>query len=127
MGSASTTLWSEGAEAVSRARLSVDAYRQVRGRLDLAATDLGPTELKNQIGPVSCRGVTAILRATSRRGPRPVMAAIARAASHRAAAEHHGKNDHTKGHEHSTEARKPSKAAGAAASDEAHAKSTSKR
>jgi adenylate cyclase len=27
--------------------LSEDAYRQVKGRLDLAVTDLGPTELKN--------------------------------------------------------------------------------
>ena len=27
--------------------LSEDAYRQVSGRLDLAVTDLGPTQLKN--------------------------------------------------------------------------------
>src|SRR5271165_5839377 len=27
--------------------LSEDAYRQVKGRLDLAVTDLGPTQLKN--------------------------------------------------------------------------------
>jgi adenylate cyclase len=27
--------------------LSEDAYRQVRGRLDLAVTDLGPIQLKN--------------------------------------------------------------------------------
>jgi adenylate cyclase len=32
--------------------LSEDAYRQVRGRLDLAVTDLGPTQLKNIAEPV---------------------------------------------------------------------------
>ena len=32
--------------------LSEDAYRQVKGRLDLAITDLGPTELKNIAEPV---------------------------------------------------------------------------
>src|ERR1700732_1694610 len=31
--------------------LSEDAYRQVRGRLDLAVTDLGPTQLKNIAQP----------------------------------------------------------------------------
>jgi adenylate cyclase len=32
--------------------LSEDAYRQVKGRLDLAVTDLGPTQLKNITEPV---------------------------------------------------------------------------
>ena len=32
--------------------LSEDAYRQVRGRLDLEVTDLGPTELKNIEEPI---------------------------------------------------------------------------
>ena len=32
--------------------LSEDAYRQVKGRLDLAVTDLGPTQLKNIVDPV---------------------------------------------------------------------------
>ena len=32
--------------------LSEDAYRQVKGRLDLAASDLGPTQLKNIAEPV---------------------------------------------------------------------------
>jgi adenylate cyclase len=32
--------------------LSEDAYRQVKGRLDLAVTDLGPTQLKNIVQPV---------------------------------------------------------------------------
>jgi hypothetical protein len=48
------------------------------------------------------------------------------AKSHRAAAEHHGKNDDLKGNEHAAEAQKQSKVAGAA-SDEAHAKSSSKK
>ena len=32
--------------------LSEDAYRQVKGRLDFAVTDLGPTELKNIADPI---------------------------------------------------------------------------
>jgi hypothetical protein len=32
--------------------LSEDAYRQVKARLDLAVTDLGPTQLKNIAEPV---------------------------------------------------------------------------
>jgi hypothetical protein len=48
------------------------------------------------------------------------------AKSHRAAADHHGKNDHMKGNEHASEAQKHSKVAGAA-SDDAHAKSSSKK
>jgi TolB-like protein/class 3 adenylate cyclase len=32
--------------------LSEDAYRQVKGRLDLALTDLGPTQLKNIADPI---------------------------------------------------------------------------
>ena len=32
--------------------LSEDAYRQVKARLDLAATDLGPTQLKNIVEPI---------------------------------------------------------------------------
>ena len=32
--------------------LSEDAYRQVKGRLELAVTDLGPTQLKNIAEPV---------------------------------------------------------------------------
>jgi hypothetical protein len=48
------------------------------------------------------------------------------AKSHRAAAEHHVKNDHMKGSEHAAEAQKHSKVANAA-SNEAHAKSLSKK
>ena len=32
--------------------LSEDAYRQVKGRLDLAVADLGPTQLKNIVDPI---------------------------------------------------------------------------
>ena len=32
--------------------LSEDAYRQVKGRLDLAVSDLGPTQLKNIAEPI---------------------------------------------------------------------------
>jgi hypothetical protein len=53
-------------------------------------------------------------------------AARSAAKSHRAGAEHHGKNDHVKGNEHAVEAQKHSKVA-SAASDEAHAKSSSKK
>jgi TolB-like protein/class 3 adenylate cyclase len=37
----------EGIAAPGSICLSEDAYRQVKGRLDLAVTDLGPTQLKN--------------------------------------------------------------------------------
>ena len=37
--------------------LSEDAYRQVKGRLDLAVTDLGPTQLKNIAEPVRAYSV----------------------------------------------------------------------
>jgi class 3 adenylate cyclase len=42
----------EGVAAPGTVCLSEDAYRQVKGRLDLAVTDLGPTQLKNIAEPV---------------------------------------------------------------------------
>ena len=42
----------EGIAAPGAICLSEDAYRQVKGRLDLAVTDLGPTQLKNIAEPV---------------------------------------------------------------------------
>ena len=42
----------EGVCAPGAICLSEDAYRQVKGRLDLAATDLGPTQLKNIAEPI---------------------------------------------------------------------------
>lgn len=51
---------------------------------------------------------------------------VSAAKSHRAAAEQYGKNEHMRDYEHASEAQKHSKVAGAA-SDEAHAKSSSKK
>jgi adenylate cyclase len=56
--------------------LSEDAYRQVKGRLDLAVTDLGPTKLKNIAEPVRAYslqvGVPAAARpARQARPPEP--------------------------------------------------------
>ena len=42
----------EGIAAPGAICLSEDAYRQVKGRLDLAAADLGPTQLKNIAEPI---------------------------------------------------------------------------
>jgi adenylate cyclase len=42
----------EGIAAPGAICLSEDAYRQVKGRLDLAVTDLGPTQLKNIVDPI---------------------------------------------------------------------------
>ena len=42
----------EGVRQPGAICLSEDAYRQVKGRLDLAVTDLGPTELKNIAEPM---------------------------------------------------------------------------
>ena len=50
--------------------LSEDAYRQVKGRLDLAVTDLGPTQLKNIAEPIRVYSL-ASRRAGRRRSPRP--------------------------------------------------------
>jgi len=56
--------------------LSEDAYRQVKGRLDLAVTDLGPTQLKNIAEPVRAYslqvGMPAVAKpATRARPPEP--------------------------------------------------------
>ena len=42
----------EGIAAPGAICLSEDAYRQVKGRLELAVTDLGPTQLKNIAEPI---------------------------------------------------------------------------
>ena len=42
----------EGVAEPGAIALSEDAYRQVKGRLDLAVTDLGPTQLKNIAEPI---------------------------------------------------------------------------
>jgi len=67
--------------------LSEDAYRQVKGRLDLAVTDLGPTQLKNIAEPVRVYslqvGVPAQAKPTTPAEPiapkkRPAMAPLVR-------------------------------------------------
>ncbi|WP_413993422.1 adenylate/guanylate cyclase domain-containing protein [Labrys okinawensis] len=58
--------------------LSEDAYRQVRGRLDLAVTDLGPTRLKNIAEPVRIYSVQVGVAAEA--GPAVVEKASAPAA-----------------------------------------------
>ena len=45
--------------------LSEDAYRQVKGRLDLAVTDLGPTQLKNIAEPIRVYSVQVGIHAQS--------------------------------------------------------------
>src|SRR6202020_3306394 len=53
--------------------LSEDAYRQVRGRLDLAVTDLGQTQLKNIAAPIRVYslqvGVPAVAKPAAPAGP----------------------------------------------------------
>jgi adenylate cyclase len=56
--------------------LSEDAYRQVKGRLDLAVTDLGPTQLRNIAKPIRVYslqvGAPAVARpATAAKTPEP--------------------------------------------------------
>lgn len=47
----------EGLSAPSAICLSEDAYRQVKGRLEVAVTDLGPSQLKNIAEPVRAYAV----------------------------------------------------------------------
>ena len=60
----------EGVSKPGTICLSEDAYRQVKGRLDLAVTDLGPTQLKNIAEPVRAYslqvGVPAVRRSSRR-------------------------------------------------------------
>jgi adenylate cyclase len=52
--------------------LSEDAYRQVKGRLDLAATDLGPTQLKNIAEPIRVYALDVGMPAVAKPAPTPV-------------------------------------------------------
>jgi adenylate cyclase len=49
--------------------LSEDAYRQVKGRLDLAVTDLGPTQLKNIADPIRVYSLEVGQAAQAKRAP----------------------------------------------------------
>src|SRR5208337_686662 len=51
--------------------LSEDAYRQVKGRLDLAITDLGPTQLKNIAEPVRVYSLRVGVAAQAKPAPAP--------------------------------------------------------
>jgi TolB-like protein len=49
--------------------LSEDAYRQVKGRLDLAVSDLGPTQLKNIAEPIRVYSLEVVAPAQARPAP----------------------------------------------------------
>jgi adenylate cyclase len=51
--------------------LSEDAYRQVKGRLDLAVTDLGPTQLKNIAEPIRVYSLEVGEPASAKPAPAP--------------------------------------------------------
>src|SRR5271165_19550 len=51
--------------------LSDDAYRQVKGRLDLAVTDLGPTQLKNIAEPIRIYSLEVGQLAPAKTAPAP--------------------------------------------------------
>jgi adenylate cyclase len=51
--------------------LSEDAYRQVKGRLDLAVTDLGPTQLKNIAEPIRVYSLDAGETSQAKPAPAP--------------------------------------------------------
>ena len=51
--------------------LSEDAYRQVRGRLDLAVSDLGPTQLKNIAEPIRVYSLDVGAPAVAKPAPAP--------------------------------------------------------
>ena len=51
--------------------LSEDAYRQVKGRLDLAVSDLGPKELKNIAEPIQVYSLDVSAPAVAKAAPAP--------------------------------------------------------
>ena len=60
--------------------LSEDAYRQVKGRLDLAVSDLGPTQLKNIAEPIRVYALQAGVPAQAKPAP-PVESSAPKARS----------------------------------------------
>jgi TolB-like protein/class 3 adenylate cyclase len=52
--------------------LSEDAYRQVKGRLDLAVSDLGPMQLKNIAEPIRVYALYVGMPAVAKSAPTPV-------------------------------------------------------
>jgi adenylate cyclase len=71
----------EGIAAPGAICLSEDAYRQVKGRLDLAVTDLGSTQLKNIAEPIRAYslqvGVPAQAKPIKNTVPRPLLVPLA--------------------------------------------------
>jgi adenylate cyclase len=61
----------EGIAAPGAICLSEDAYRQVKGRLDLAVSDLGPIELKNIADPIRVYSLDVGQPAQARPTPAP--------------------------------------------------------
>jgi TolB-like protein/class 3 adenylate cyclase/tetratricopeptide (TPR) repeat protein len=61
----------EGIAAPGAICLSEDAYRQVKGRLDLAITDLGPTQLKNIADPIRVYSLEVGQSAQAKSAPAP--------------------------------------------------------
>ena len=61
----------EGICAPGAICLSEDAYRQVKGRLDLAVSDLGPTQLKNIAEPIRVYSLEVGEPAQPKPGPAP--------------------------------------------------------
>jgi TolB-like protein len=64
----------EGIAAPGAICLSEDAYRQVKGRLDLAVSDLGPTQLKNIADPIRVYSLEVSQPARAQAKPAPVLA-----------------------------------------------------
>ncbi len=63
----------EGIAAPGAICLSEDAYRQVKGRLDLAVTDLGPTQLKNIADPIRVYSLEVGKPAEAKPAPAPAL------------------------------------------------------
>ena len=62
----------EGIASPGAICLSENAYRQVKGRLDLAVTDLGPTQLKNIADPIRVYSLEVGIPAQAKPAPSPV-------------------------------------------------------
>jgi adenylate cyclase len=68
----------EGIAAPGAICLSEDAYRQVKGRLDLKVTDLGPTQLKNIAEPIRAYSLQAGVPAEAKSAPTAQLATPAK-------------------------------------------------
>src|SRR5258707_2816146 len=71
----------EGIAEPGAISLSEDAYRQVKGRLDLPVTDLGPIQLKNIAEPIRVYSLDVGAHAHAKRAPVPSLEKSAARAS----------------------------------------------